>query len=88
MELLNSIILFFSQTLIIVVAIIAVVIVIAATAAKGKKSTELEIENINEKHEDETLMLKEALLHNSSKKSNQIQNQHRYKNPKPMFLTS
>lgn len=62
MEILQTILIFFSQTLIIVGAIIAVLVTIAILVAKAKDHKSFEIELLHEKHEDQTQALKEALL--------------------------
>ncbi len=58
----QTILTFFAQTFIIVLAIIAILLTIAAIAFKAKNQKSFEIELLDEKYEDQTQALKEALL--------------------------
>jgi len=62
MEMLQTVGIFFAQTLIIVVAIIAVLLTIASLAMKVKNQKSFEIELLHEKFEDQSQALKESLL--------------------------
>lgn len=62
MEMLQTIGIFFAQTFIIVLAIVAVLVVIATLALKSKHQKSFEIEMLNEKYEDQSQALKEALM--------------------------
>ncbi|AGH95615.1 protease SohB [Pseudobdellovibrio exovorus] len=69
MEILQHILLFFSQALIIVVSVIAVLITIATLVAKAKAQKSFDIELLHEKYEDQTQALKQALLNESELKA-------------------
>lgn len=62
MDILNQILLFLSQTVIVVLGFAAIVVIILMAALKNKKQTEIEVDIINDKFEDQTLALKETLL--------------------------
>jgi serine protease SohB len=69
MEILNAILIFFSQTLIIVLAVVVILITIAAIVAKAKQHKSFDIELLHEKYEDHQQALKQALLNESELKS-------------------
>lgn len=62
MEMLQTVGVFFAQTIIIVLAIVAILLTIAALAMKAKNHKTFELEILNEKYEDQVQALKEALL--------------------------
>lgn len=68
MEMLQTIGTFFAQTFIIVLAIVAVLIVIATLAMKAKNQKSFEVELLNEKYEEQSQALKEALLNEAELK--------------------
>ncbi len=68
MEILQNILTFFAQTFIIVLAIIAIILTIATLAFKARNQKTFEIELLNEKYEDQTQALKEAMLSDSEAK--------------------
>ncbi|MBC7419354.1 MAG: protease SohB [Bdellovibrio sp.] len=68
MEMLQNIITFFAQTFIIVLAIIAILLTIGTIAFKSRNQKSFEIELLNEKYEDQTQALKEAMLSDSEAK--------------------
>ena len=69
MEILQTIITFFAETLIIVLAIVAILVTIAGLVAKAKNQKSFDIELLHEKYQDQTQALKEALLTDSERKS-------------------
>lgn len=68
MEILQAIIIFFSQTVIIVLAIIAVLITIATIVAKAKQQKTFDIELLHEKYEEQQKALKLATLNDAELK--------------------
>lgn len=62
MEMLQTIGIFFAQTFIIVLAIIAVLVAITALALKSKNQKSFDIELLDERYEDQSQALKQALL--------------------------
>jgi serine protease SohB len=62
MEMIQQIGIFFAEALIIVASIIAVLITISVLALKAKNNKSFDIEILNEKFEDQSQALKEALL--------------------------
>lgn len=62
MEVLQQILIFFSQTLILVLALAAILILVAGLVAKAKAQKSFDIELLHEKYEDQTQALKLALL--------------------------
>lgn len=70
MEMIQHIGIFFAQALIIVASIIAVLITISVLALKAKNNKSFDIEILNEKFEDQSQALKEALLSDDEYKKN------------------
>lgn len=68
MEIIQNIIIFFSQTLIIVLAIVAILVTIATLIAKAKTQKSFDIELLHEKYEDQTQALKSVVLNDSELK--------------------
>lgn len=62
MEILQQILIFFSQTLIIVLAIGALVILVAGLVAKAKTQRAFDIELLHEKYEDQVKALRQSLM--------------------------
>lgn len=70
MEMIQHIGIFFAEALIIVASIIAVLITISVLALKAKNNKSFDIEILNEKFEDQSQALKEALLSDDEYKKN------------------
>lgn len=69
METLQTIFIFFSQTLIVVAAAAALLLLIGAAIAKAKMQKTFDIEMLHEKYEDQIQALKESLLTDSQLKA-------------------
>jgi serine protease SohB len=68
MEFLQSLGLFFFQTLIIIVGIIAIILTIAAVALKNKSQKNFDLEILNDKHQDQKSALQSVLLNTADLK--------------------
>lgn len=68
MEILQTVIIFLSQTVIIVLAIVAVLITLATIVAKAKQQKSFDIELLHEKYEEQQKALKLATLRDSELK--------------------